>query len=120
VNQWVAQSAGAAQSVEPFELVSTYWPAFKSALIFQFVFGVLTALMLDGGRSFEFFKVAFAGHWIGILIIIGRRPISPTKADIFFIRWGLPVVMLATGLVAPFIWSMIGASHLSGWQRLWD
>jgi hypothetical protein len=103
-----------------FEFAPQYWPAIKDAIILQLVFGFFTALMLDGGRSFEFFKVAFVGHWIGILMIVGRRPISPTKVDILFIRWGLLLLLLTMGVIAPFIWSMIGESHLSGWQRLWD
>jgi hypothetical protein len=79
---------------------------------------MLTALMLDGGRTFGFFKVAVLGHWVGILMIIGRRPISPTKWDIFFIRWGVLLLLTAAGLIAPLVWAIIGDSHLSGWQRL--
>jgi hypothetical protein len=103
-----------------FEFSPNYWPAIKDAIVLQLLFGVPSALLLDGGRVFGFFKVALIGHISGILMIIGRRPISPTKADILFIRWGVPVVMLGTALVAPFIWPIIGESHLSGWQRLWD
>jgi hypothetical protein len=84
------------------------------------MFGIPSALLLDGGRVFGFFKVAFVGHWIAILMIIGRRPMSPTKADILIVRWGVLLLLLATGVIAPFIWSVIGESHLNGWQRLWD
>jgi hypothetical protein len=103
-----------------FEFSPQYWPAIKDAIVLQLLFGVPSALLLDGGRVFGFFKVALIGHLSGMLMIIGRRPMSPTKTDIFFIRWGILLLFLATGVIAPFIWSIIGESHLSGWQRLWD
>lgn len=103
-----------------FEFSPQYWPALKDAIMLQLVIGMLTALMLDGGRSFEFFKVALIGHWIGILIAVGRRPLSPAKTDIFLIRWGVLLLLFATGWVAPFVWSLIGESHVSGWERLWN
>ena len=111
-----------AEAISPwasFDYSPQYWPALKLAVFLQLVLGVLTALMLDGGRSFGFLKVALIGHWIGILLIIGRRPHSPTKVDIFLIRWGVLLLLLVAAGIAPFIWLMIGEYHLSGWERLW-
>jgi hypothetical protein len=101
-----------------FDYSPQYGPALKRAVLLQLVAGVLTALMLDGGRSLGFFKVAIIGHWIGILLITGRRPHSPTKVDIILIRWGALLLLLVAAGIAPFIWLMIGESHLSGWERL--
>ena len=102
-----------------FEFSPRYGSALNQAIVLQIVFGVLTALMLDMGQSFGFFKVAFLGHWVGILLIIGRRPLSPTKVDIFFIRWGILLLLAITGGIAPLVWKIIGESDLNGWQRLW-
>ena len=110
-----------AKAVPPqasFQYSASYWPALKVAIVGQVVLGILTALMLDGGRTFGFFKVALLGHWIGILMIIGRRPLAPIKWDLFFIRWGVLLLLIVAGLVAPLVWAIIGESSLSGWQRL--
>jgi TatA/E family protein of Tat protein translocase len=103
-----------------FNLSPLYWPALRFGILVQVMLGVLTALMLDMGQSFAVFKVAFLGHWLGILLLFARRPISPTKTDIIFIRWGTPLLMMAIGLIAPLVWKSIGKSDLSGWQRLWS
>jgi hypothetical protein len=119
VKQDIPKSAEEVARRELFEFSPRYWPALKQAISLQMVFGVLTGLMLDMGRSFGFFKVALVGHCLGILLIIGRRPLSPTKWDIFFIRFGVLLLLIFAGLFAPLVWSIIGESHLSGWQRLW-
>jgi len=93
-------------------------PALRDGILLQAVFGVLTALMLDMGRSFGFFKVALIGHWMGIFVIMGRRPLSPTKWDIFFIRVGVLAILTLVVLIAPIVWNVIGESHLSGFERL--
>jgi hypothetical protein len=87
-----------------FEFSPQYWSAIKDAIILSLLFGVPSALLLDGGRVFGFFKVALIGHLSGILMTMGRRPMSPTSADILFIRWGVLLLFLATGVIAPFIW----------------
>lgn len=102
-----------------FEISPLYWHALKTAVLLQLFFGALTSLMLDLGRSFGFFQVALLGHWIGILLIITRRPLSATKIDIFFIRWGIVLLLIMARLIAPLVWAIIGESDLSGWQRLW-
>jgi hypothetical protein len=103
-----------------FEFSPLYWPALKFGISVQAILGILMALMLDGGRSFELFKVAFLSHWCVILLSAARRPTWPTKTDIIFIRWGTPLLMLAVGAIAPFVWKIIGESDVSGWQRLWS
>ena len=102
----------------PIGFSPCYWPALKFGIILQVVFGTLTALLLDGGRSFEVFKVAFVGYWIGILIVIGRRPSCPSPLDKVLIRYGIVLIVILIGLIAPAVWSLIGESTLSGLERL--
>ncbi len=97
-----------------------YWPAIKFGVYVQAILGILTALMLDRGQSLGIFKIAFLCHWLGIFLLLARRPLSPTKTDILFVRWGTPLLMMVVGLIAPTVWNMIGKSDLSGWQRLWS
>jgi TatA/E family protein of Tat protein translocase len=103
-----------------FNLSPLYWPALRFGILVQAVLGILTALILDMGQSFAVLKIAFLSHWLGIFLLWARRPISPTKTDILFVRWGTPLLMMAIGLIAPLIWEIIGKSDLSGWQRLWS
>lgn len=95
-----------------------YWPALKQGLLLQIIFGVLSALILVAGDPFMLFAVALLGHWMGILMIVLRRPTSPTAVDLFFVRYGIVLLMIATVLVAPSVWSIIGESHLNGLERL--
>jgi hypothetical protein len=119
IQQDAAKPAEAVPKRTSFELSHEYWHALKHAILLQALFGVLTGLMLDGGRSFGFFKVAFVGHWVGILLIIGRRPLAPTKTDILCIRWGTVLLLAVADLGAPLVWSIVGESSLTGWERLW-
>jgi hypothetical protein len=101
-----------------FEFAPQYWLALKFGLSLQAVFGVLTALMLDGGRFFGFFQVASIAYWAGILFVMGRRPLAPTTVDIQFIRWGAVLMITIAASLAPLVWRLIGDSHLTGWERL--
>jgi hypothetical protein len=103
-----------------FKYSPLYWPALGFGILVQAILGILSALMLDLGETLNIFQVAFVGHWAGMLFILVRRPLSPTKTDIVFIRWGTPLLMLATVLIARQVWNVIGDSDRSGWQRLWD
>jgi hypothetical protein len=105
---------------DSLDLAEPYWPAIKDGVIVQTVLGVATALLLDGGRSLQFFTVAFICQWSVALMIVIRRKQTPTKIDLFFLRWGILILLVATGLVAPTVWRIIGESHLSGWERLWS
>jgi hypothetical protein len=95
-----------------------YWPAIRFGGVLQVVLGFLTASLLDGGRAFGFFQVAFVAYWLIVGLIIVRRPQSPTRGDIVFIRWGIVFTLFVSGNCAPFVWRIIGESDLSGWQRL--
>ncbi len=118
--QFDSKTIAATPEKTRFKFSPLYWPAIRFGVCVQAILGILTALMLDMGQSFGVFKVAFLGHWFGILLILARRPESPTKTDIIFVRWGTPLLMMAIGFIAPQVWKMIGRSDLSGWQRLWS
>src|SRR5262245_26503509 len=81
-----------------------YWPALRFGGILQAVLGLLTALLLDGGRIFGCFQVGFLAYWLIVGLIMVRRPLTPTKGDIVFIRWGIVLTMFVAGNCAPFVW----------------
>jgi sec-independent protein translocase protein TatA len=86
-----------------FKLSPLYWTALRFGILVQAILGILTALMLDMGQSFSVFKIAFLCHWLGIFLLFARRPMSPTRTDIFFMRWGTPLLMIAIGLIAALV-----------------
>lgn len=52
-----------------------YWPAFRAALVWQSVLGVLAALMLDFGQTAQAWAVALLCHAaIVALILCAREP----------------------------------------------
>jgi hypothetical protein len=101
-----------------FQISPEYWPAVKFALVLDGFLFVFTALQLDGGRAFAFYRIAFVAHWIGIFLVVCRRPLSPTMLDMIYIRWGVVLLLLLLGAIAPIVWSYIGESDLSGLERL--
>ena len=48
--------------------------------------------MLDGGQLAKVCGVAMAAHWLGVTLIMSRRPLMPTIADLIYLRWAfLPI-----------------------------
>ena len=92
-------------------LSALYWPAIKFGVYVQAILGILSALVLDMGQTLSVFKVAFLCHWFGIFLLLARRPNSPTKADVVFIRWGTPLLMMAIGLIAPHVWKVVAKTE---------
>lgn len=119
VQQFVPKSKDTAGGRASFEFAPQYWSALKTGVVLQLVICVLTLLLLDMGRAFGFFRVALIAHWMGIIVIMGRRPTSPTKVDILFIRWGILPLFLLSVWLGPLVWRIIGESPLSGWERWW-
>jgi hypothetical protein len=95
-----------------------YWAAFREAAFAQSLLGIPMALLLDGGRTFSFFIVALLSDWVCIILIVARRPMTPTKFDLSFIRIGILPMCILTGAIAPLIWRIIGESDRNGLQRL--
>ena len=67
-------------------------PAYRSTrlsvLIQQAVVLLLTSMVLDGGDIFNMCLIALVAFWVGALIIGVRRPQTPTRSDLVFIRFG--------------------------------
>lgn len=85
-----------------------YDKAIFEAVGIQLILGVLSLLILDGGTAARICFIALVAFWGGAVVLVWRRPQSPTRLDIELIRFGyLPVVVLAFFLVE-FIWHLRG------------
>ncbi len=78
---------------------------------------LIGATILDMGRSVKYFHIAMLGHTLANVMIVLRRRFSPTKFDLFFIRFGVVFLLFVTACLAPFVWSVIGKSDLTGLER---
>ena len=82
-------------------------PIFE-AVALQAILGLLSLLILDGGTTARICGIALVAFWGGTVVLIWRRPQSPTKTDVELIRFGyLPLVVVAFFLVH-FIWTVRG------------
>ena len=68
----------------------------------QVVLVVLAGLVLDMGQTVRMMAAVIVSYWIGVAIILVRRPSSPSQGDLLFVRWGcalLAVTLLFTYFV---------------------
>ncbi len=75
----------------------------------QAVVLVLSSLVLDGGQIFRVCAIAALGYWIAVVVIMWRRPVSPTPTDLGFIRYGFWLLILLTKVIAPVVWRLVGS-----------
>ncbi len=86
-----------------------YWKALQVSLAFQVAYGILGATAADGGALFQIWIFSMLAFWGIFLVILSRRRHSPTKTDLFLIRWGFPILFpFVTGTVAHFVWRLKG------------
>ena len=77
-------------------ITSKYRKPIFEAIGLQIVVGFLSLLILDGGTIARICGIALMAFWIGAVVLIWRRPNSPTPADIELLRFGyLPVIFIA-------------------------
>lgn len=65
---------------------------------------LLSAVVLDGGGTALATFCAIVGFWTGVILIVARRPQSPTKADIDVLRFGPITVVIGAQFLARGIW----------------
>jgi hypothetical protein len=77
-------------------LTPKYKDAARTALLIQVPLGIISVLMLDGGRTAKIFAITLGEYWLCAILFELCRPFSPTKLDLWFWRWGfIPCFVLA-------------------------
>jgi hypothetical protein len=80
-------------------LSSRYREAIVFTLIQQVPCALLSLLMLDGGVMARICAITMLGFWAAVVLMMVRRPLSPSSFDIMFLRWGFfPLYSLVLGL----------------------
>jgi hypothetical protein len=85
-------------------LADSYRLAMFTAVAIQFVCGLLSAMLLDGGNAAMLCFCTLVGFWAGVGLLIFRRPRDPRPADLLAVRYGfLPLFGVAFVVMDAFI-----------------
>src|SRR5258708_5744982 len=79
--------------------------AFVQQLAWLFFLGTF---ILDEGVLHSAARAPSIGFWSGVMLVLIRRPHTPTRGDLLFIRWGLHPIMLIGLFVQIQVWKATG------------
>ena len=82
---------------------SEYRPAIKTVLLQQAVVLILAALVLDGGVTFNSAVISVVGFWLGLGVILVRRPDSPTPGDLFYVGYAFLLIAAIVIVSEPIV-----------------
>ncbi len=89
-------------------LSKDYQSALKVALLLQIGTGLLAAIAIDGGFLFELWWRPMAAYWGCFIVMVLRRPNTPTKRDLFLVEWGFVLLVPCTFIFSVLIWRWMG------------
>jgi hypothetical protein len=72
------------------------------------IFLLVSSTILDRGKIFQFVGVATLVYCLGIVVIICRRPQTPTKTDLWLVRFGFFILLLVVPVVTILGWRLRG------------
>jgi hypothetical protein len=90
--------------------------AIKANLVICGVSGLLSAVALDGGVSFQAWYFATAAYWSAMLLIwfFHRKDLS--RLDVFIAAWGFLIALFTAPLLAGLFWRLYGGgAPLRNW-----
>ena len=85
---------------------SPYRAALREAVITQVVFALICLVFSDTEQLAKLLAIMTIGFWCGVLLILRKRPHSPTKGDLIFIRTGPLGMFLIFAIVCSFTWGL--------------
>ena len=81
---------------------------YTGPLVFAFFWQIAMLFFCALGGPPELFMPAAAytsaGFWVGVVMVLVRRPRNPTAGDLKYFRWGLPVAIVVGGCIAMWYW----------------
>jgi len=87
------------------ELLSKdYQSALKVALLLQIAIGVLAI----APPLFDLWARPMAAYYGCFIVMVFRRPNTPTKVDLFLVKWGFVLLLPFTLIISIFIWRWMG------------
>jgi hypothetical protein len=92
---------------------SPFKAAIKVALAQQIPILLLSSCILDGGDIFMICLIPFFAFWVGVCLIRSRRPLTPTKFDLFLIQWSYAPLCLISFWLVHWFWKVRGIRGFS-------
>ncbi len=89
-------------------LSKDYRSALKGVVLLQLVIGVLALIAIDGGFLFELWWRPMAAYWGCFIVMVLRRPNTPTKLDLILVKWGFVLLIPCTFIFSVLIWRWMG------------
>jgi hypothetical protein len=81
-----------------------------TAFLTQIAVLALSGMVLDRGYVHTACRYASVGFWLGVVLVLCRRPASPQPSDLAYIRWGLPVIVVIAVPLFLAVWHWKGVS----------
>jgi len=94
-------------------IAAGYMQGFMIALMYQAIFLLLGSIALDSGEQLRWVILSIIAYWILALIIVIRRPQSPTRFDLAAIRSGFIVIFFLVIFFTGVIWLL--NEHFQFW-----
>jgi hypothetical protein len=90
-------------------LTDAYFRPLLRSLLLQIGLLVFLSLILDHGVLLQACSFSSVPFWLGVTMIILRRPKSPTAGDLAYIRWGLVFILLYAMPAFIVVWRLKNA-----------
>jgi hypothetical protein len=91
-----------------FTVSPSYRAAIWVSIPQQAIVILLSIMTLDFGQTRQICGMAFLAFWAGTGIIMFSRPLTPSRLDLLFIRFGFVPLFIVAIFLALFIWRMRG------------
>lgn len=78
------------------------------ALAIQIPICIVSLLTLDHGVLSKICGCAMLGFWLGVSLILTRRPFTPQPSDVSYIRYGFVAIFLAAILLGEMRFALFG------------
>ena len=87
-------------------LSDAYRSAIRVAIILQLPLALFMVVTLDGGFLAKIGGYSMAGFWIGVALVMLRRPRNPGRSDLLYVRWGYPIMLIVGIAIASIVTSV--------------
>ena len=89
-------------------LSKDYRSALRVALLLQVVFGIIAFksmkdLFLNDLFLYVWWR-AIAAYWGCFIVMVFSRPNTPTKVDLFLVKWGFFLLLFITPVLSVLMW----------------
>ena len=84
---------------KPVVLCGSYWAVFLC---------LVAGMALDMGQCGTLYLYSLAAYVSLVLMVLLRRPSSPTATDLLAVKWGLPALFAFSMAFCPLVWHWRG------------